>query len=77
MYCEWIGEIAKEMGWVVEREMLRIPSTRNVGIVGRSVDGHGDMERALDVIKRLGGQNGFQGFVERAKGLKERIHRGH
>jgi tRNASer (uridine44-2'-O)-methyltransferase len=79
MYCAWISEIAKEMGWVVEREMLRIPSTRNVGIVGRYLEGrgHGDKELALDVIHRLGGPNGFQGFIERATGLKQKVHRGH
>ncbi|MCJ1413175.1 tRNA(Ser) Um(44) 2'-O-methyltransferase [Ptychographa xylographoides] len=33
--CDWVGYLATEVGYVVEKEMLRIPSTRNVGIVGR------------------------------------------
>ena len=79
IYCEWISQIAKEMGWIVEREMLRIPSTRNVGIIGRKIDESMVMnkELALYVIARLGGKNGVQGFVERALGLKEKVHGGH
>ena len=79
IYCEWISQIAKEMGWIVEREMLRIPSTRNVGIIGRKIDESmvKNKELALKVIERLGGKNGVQGFVERALGLKDRVHGGH
>jgi len=77
MYCEWICEIARQMGWTVEREMLRIPSTRNVGIVGRQIAGKCNREQALEVIQKVGGQNGFNGFIERAKGLKDKVHRGH
>ena len=77
MYCDWVAEIATELGWTVEREMLRIPSTRNVGIVGRRMDDPQGRERALEVIGKLGGVNGFQGFVERARGLKDRVHKEH
>jgi tRNASer (uridine44-2'-O)-methyltransferase len=34
--CDWVAHLASEVGYVVEREALRIPSTRNVGILGRS-----------------------------------------
>ena len=34
--CDWVSHLSTEVGYVVEREMLRIPSTRNVGIVGRA-----------------------------------------
>ena len=34
--CDWVCHLSTEAGYVVEREMLRIPSTRNVGIVGRT-----------------------------------------
>ena len=74
MYCEWICAIAREMGWSVEREMLRIPSTRNLGIVGRQMNSQGD---SLEIIRKFGGKNGYEGFVERAKGLKDKAHRGH
>jgi tRNASer (uridine44-2'-O)-methyltransferase len=77
MYCEWICEISRLMGWTVEREMLRIPSTRNVGIVGRQIADQGNREQVLEVIRKVGGKNGFDGFIERAKGLKDKVHRGH
>jgi tRNASer (uridine44-2'-O)-methyltransferase len=77
MYCEWVCEIAREIGWTVEREMLRIPSTRNVGIVGRCISGLADREKALQVIGKVGGSKGSAGFVERAGGLKDKAHRGH
>jgi tRNASer (uridine44-2'-O)-methyltransferase len=73
-YCDWVNEIAREMGWTIEREMLRIPSTRNVGIVGRKIEGECSKDTALEVIRKLGGTNGFSGFVERARGLKDKVH---
>ncbi|KAF2083712.1 DUF1613-domain-containing protein, partial [Saccharata proteae CBS 121410] len=33
--CDWVSRIAEDVGYTPEKEMLRIPSTRNVGIVGR------------------------------------------
>lgn len=77
MYCEWVSEISRSMGWTVEREMLRIPSTRNVGIVGRKIDSQKDKEKALRIIQELGGHNGVNGFIDRALGLKDKVHRGH
>ena len=77
MYCQWICDIAQEIGWLVEMEMLRIPSTRNRGIVGRQIDSPRTKEKALEVISRLGGSNGYQGFIDRAKGLKAKVHSSH
>ena len=34
--CDWVSYLASSVDYVVEREILRIPSTRNVGIVGRT-----------------------------------------
>jgi tRNASer (uridine44-2'-O)-methyltransferase len=31
----WVYKIAEDCGWVVEKEMLRIPSTRNTALIGR------------------------------------------
>jgi len=73
MYCEWISLIARAMGWIVEREMLRIPSTRNVGIVGRKIDGVKDKELTLEVIKEFGGKAGYRGFITRALALKDKV----
>ena len=35
--CDWVAHLAARVGYRVEREMLRMPSTRNVGIVGRAI----------------------------------------
>lgn len=35
--CDWVAHLAARVGYKVEREMLRMPSTRNVGIVGRAM----------------------------------------
>lgn len=31
----WVSNIAEDCGWLTEKEMLRIPSTRNAALVGR------------------------------------------
>lgn len=34
--CDWVSHLADSVGYVVEKEMLRLPSTRNMGIVCRA-----------------------------------------
>lgn len=34
--CDWVSHLADSVGYVVEKEMLRLPSTRNMGIVCRT-----------------------------------------
>ena len=75
--CEWVAHLAADVGYVVEREMLRLPSTRNMGIVGRVIaepeGGEGEdrrMKRVGHILKREGGDGGK--WVERARGLKGR-----
>jgi tRNASer (uridine44-2'-O)-methyltransferase len=34
--CDWVAHIAEEAGYVVERDQLRIPSTRDMGLIGRA-----------------------------------------
>jgi len=66
----WVERLAAEVGFVVQREVLRIPSTRNVGVVGRFVGGgEGDEareERVREIVRREGGG---VGWVERAVAL--------
>ena len=61
-FTDWVQGIAESVGYVVEREMLRIPSTRNAGLVGRgwqaTVEDRSDeqkMDAVLHVLNRLGG----------------------
>ncbi|EPE05516.1 hypothetical protein F503_02255 [Ophiostoma piceae UAMH 11346] len=63
-FVEWVVSVAEACGWKIEFEMLRIPSTRNVGLVGRTHrQGSGlpplSIEQAWDVINKFGGAHGF------------------
>jgi len=49
--CDWVAHLAARVGYTVEREMLRMPSTRNVGIVGRTVMS-GFEDESLDVRRK-------------------------
>lgn len=63
---EWVASIAEDVGYVVEREVLRIPSTRNIGLIGRVC---GDGELSVDeVLEREGGG---VGWAEEALALKK------
>ncbi|KAI1098934.1 DUF1613-domain-containing protein [Jackrogersella minutella] len=71
---EWVTRIATDCGWELETEMLRIPSTRNTGLVGRkrscstsSVDLH-------DILAKYGGT---KGYVDNVMKLIKIAPRGH
>ncbi|EUC34804.1 hypothetical protein COCCADRAFT_92542 [Bipolaris zeicola 26-R-13] len=54
--CSWVCHLAEETGFEVEKEYLRIPSTRNVAVVGRRqvVHKEGDMQGGdLEMEKRM------------------------
>ncbi|GME48391.1 AdoMet-dependent methyltransferase predicted [Neofusicoccum parvum] len=57
--CDWVARLGVDVGFVVEREMLRIPSTRNAGILGRGWRGEGEgaeegrMEERMEVVRKL------------------------
>ncbi|KAL7273379.1 tRNA(Ser) Um(44) 2'-O-methyltransferase [Rhizina undulata] len=62
---DWVEGIAVALGCQVAKEVLRIPSTRNVAIVGR---GWGDGESVESVLEREGGSAGWR---ERSEALKK------
>lgn len=73
--CEWVSQLMSECGYEVEKEMLRIPSTRNMGLVGRvhRPGFRGESletrhERVKKIARREGAELGV--WLERAKGLK-------
>jgi tRNASer (uridine44-2'-O)-methyltransferase len=74
----WVEGLAREAGWVPEREMLRIPSTRNTCIVGRErskVFAAGEAEQAVrEIVQRFGGAEGWE---ENAMKLVKAGPRGH
>ncbi|KAF8472684.1 hypothetical protein BDZ91DRAFT_775225 [Kalaharituber pfeilii] len=49
--CTWTEMLAQQVGWKVEREVLRMPSTRNVGLVGREMVVVVDGEVGVDVVE--------------------------
>ncbi|RPB27470.1 DUF1613-domain-containing protein [Terfezia boudieri ATCC MYA-4762] len=70
--CAWTENLAERVGWVVEKEVLRIPSTRNVAVLGRrrmAVDtnsahggqGDGIEDRVRTVLREEGGGVGWVG----------------
>ena len=74
--CDWVSYLASSVDYVVEREMLRIPSTRNVGIVGRTrVEGMMTKDEVARRAKVLGivRKEGADGkmWVERCGGLQQ------
>ncbi|KAI0403063.1 hypothetical protein F4802DRAFT_322714 [Xylaria palmicola] len=71
---EWVKQIAHDCGWVVEIEMLRIPSTRNTGIIGRSRVEEPASPDIPDLLSKYGGTGGY---VDNAVKLMKTAPRGH
>ena len=71
--CAYVERIAQECGWVVEREVLRIPSTRNVAIIGRRRTDDIQVDVA-EVVRREGGATGWR---ERVGALRQKESIGH
>lgn len=72
----WVAKLAGECGYVVEREMLRIPSTRNTALIGRRWKAKGEV-RVMGVEAIVRREGGGWGWVERAVGLQKGKGRGH
>jgi tRNASer (uridine44-2'-O)-methyltransferase len=70
----WVSGITKDCGWVVETEMLRIPSTRNTAVIGRAR--HIPFEDVVveDIVSSHGGAAGWE---ENAMKLMKGATRGH
>lgn len=87
--CSWTSALTESMGYVVEREHLRIPSTRNIAVVGRTL-GKQDESRSLEerlqaarnvVEKEMGGNINIEQvrmqWVARGSGLMKPGKGGH
>jgi tRNASer (uridine44-2'-O)-methyltransferase len=55
--CSWVSHLTEQMGYKVEKEHLRIPSTRNIAILGRrreeDSDGVKTLEERLEFARGL------------------------
>ncbi|KAF4448136.1 tRNA (uracil-O(2)-)-methyltransferase [Fusarium austroafricanum] len=71
---DWVTQIAEDCGWYVETEMLRIPSTRNIGLVGRKTTK--EIEE-VDIHELLQKYGGVQGYYDNVVKLLKSSPRGH
>lgn len=55
----WVADIATDCGWEVEQEMLRIPSTRNTALIGRTRSRGAELVDVEAIIQRYGGAAGY------------------
>lgn len=70
----WVSKLARDCGWEVEKEMLRIPSTRNTALIGRRRETPFEDVEVRDLIHRYGGAAGWE---ENAMRLVNAAVRGH
>ena len=56
---EWVTNIAGDCGWEVETEMLRIPSTRNTGLIGRRRTADYSSVNIPEILAKYGGTEGY------------------
>ena len=56
---DWVSCIAEDCGWVVETEMLRIPSTRNTALIGRTRTSNSAEIDAESILQKYGGAEGY------------------
>ncbi|KAI5860755.1 DUF1613-domain-containing protein [Durotheca rogersii] len=71
---EWVKGIATDCGWEVETEMLRIPSTRNTGLIGRKRTCESSSVNVQQILAKYGGA---EGYAENVMKLTSTIPRGH
>ncbi|AOA63284.1 tRNA(Ser) Um(44) 2'-O-methyltransferase [Komagataella phaffii CBS 7435] len=72
-----VEDLATQVGWKVEKEMLRIPSTRNAALIGfdcLNPETDGPFKSIYEILAMEGGA---EGWVENAMALSSRSPRGH
>lgn len=71
---DWVSQIAEGCGWELETEMLRIPSTRNTGLLGRKRTREVSQEEVEAVVSLFGGVQGYYENVQKLVGSAPRAH---
>ncbi|KAH6690543.1 hypothetical protein F5X68DRAFT_253433 [Plectosphaerella plurivora] len=71
---DWVARIAEDCGWVMETEALRIPSTRNIGLLGRARTTPAEEIDLAAVVAKYGGTSDYH---ENAVKLTKIVPRGH
>ena len=72
--CDWVCHLTASVGYLVEMEMLRLPSTRNTGVVARKLASgfmNDDWEKRMKKVLEIAAKEGADGavWVDRTKGL--------
>lgn len=70
----WVSKLVEDCGWEVEKEMLRIPSTRNTALLGRRRNVDYSEIDLPNLIEKYGGSKGWE---ENVMKLVKRGSRGH
>ncbi|KAL7621592.1 tRNA(Ser) Um(44) 2'-O-methyltransferase [Parahypoxylon ruwenzoriense] len=71
---EWITNIGTDCGWEIETEMLRIPSTRNTGLIGRK---RSCPSSSVDIQQILAKYGNTKGYADNVMKLVKSAPRGH
>ncbi|KAI0897522.1 DUF1613-domain-containing protein [Annulohypoxylon nitens] len=71
---EWVTKIATDCGWELETEMLRIPSTRNTGLLGRK---RSRPISSIDIQEIIAKYGGAEGYADNVMKLVDKSERGH
>lgn len=70
----WVAQIAEDCGYKVETEMLRIPSTRNTGLIGRTRLATDSKVDPAAIIAKYGGTGTYRATVAKLLKSKPRGH---
>ncbi|KAL8790627.1 MAG: hypothetical protein Q9213_000474 [Squamulea squamosa] len=70
--CDWVSHLSMAVGYEVEKEMLRLPSTRNTGLVGRKMNANAEgasVSKRMEKVRATAVKEGADGgaWLERAK----------
>lgn len=71
---DWVVQIAEDCGWRVETEMLRIPSTRNTGLLGRTRTRNTKDVDIASVLAKYGGVAGYYASIAKLVKTGPRSH---
>ncbi|POS82257.1 hypothetical protein EPUL_006284 [Erysiphe pulchra] len=71
----WVCQIAMDCGWEAEKEMLRIPSTRNTAIIGRNrTQSYEDVDLKIILEKHGGANDWVKNTLKLLSKSSSRIH---
>ncbi|KAJ6789460.1 hypothetical protein PWT90_00261 [Aphanocladium album] len=71
---DWVAQIAEDCGWKPETEMLRIPSTRNTSLLGRTRTSQTEEVDISTVLAKYGGVAGYYSSIAKLVKTGPRSH---